>query len=131
MALARRVSSSGPRRHGYDHGPVPSDRESRKRAVRCHGRGGVQRRLAKPGRSLAQTRPLIIRRLAALAAAAIWLTGCSPHAFFYYPNNNLYVEPHHLNLSYEELWFPSANKKMLFGLLFRTKQEPKGIVVQF
>lgn len=67
----------------------------------------------------------------AAVAAALVLSACSPHAFFYYPNDKLYVEPRHLNLSYEMVWFPSENGKKLFGLLFRTAQEPKGIAVHF
>jgi uncharacterized protein len=69
--------------------------------------------------------------VAATLAACLWLAGCSPHAFFYYPNKNLYIEPHHLKLNYEMVRFPSANGKMIFGLLFRTEQKPKGIVVHF
>lgn len=71
------------------------------------------------------------RRFAAALAAAVFLGACSPHTFFYYPNNRLYVEPHHLKLSYEMLYFPSENGKTIFGLLFRTAQPPKGIVLQF
>lgn len=80
---------------------------------------------------MAQEAPLKFRRALLAAAAALSLSACSPHTFFYYPNNNLYVEPHHLNLSYEMVFFPSENGKKLFGLLFRTAQKPKGIVVQF
>jgi len=47
----------------------------------------------------------------------------------YYPNNVLYVDPATLNLDYEMMEFKSLNQKKLFGLLFKTKEAPKGIVV--
>ena len=71
------------------------------------------------------------RRFAAAVSVVLFLSSCSPHTFFYYPNNVLYVEPHHLGLSYEEVFFPSKDGTRIWGLLFRTKQEPKGIVVHF
>lgn len=74
---------------------------------------------------------MIFRRLAVLAAASFWLSGCSPHAFFYYPNDKLHVDPAHLNLPYEMVWFPSENGREIFALLFKTNLQPKGIAVHF
>ncbi len=75
--------------------------------------------------------PLLARTLATFLAAAVMLTGCSFHRFFYFPNRNLYLDPQKLNLSYEMKWFPSTNGKKLFALYFQTDQPPKGIVVHF
>src|SRR5436190_11935725 len=57
--------------------------------------------------------------------------GCAPTRLFYHPNKVLYVDPQKLGYDYEMMQFPSLNGKKLFGLLFRSKQAPKGIVVHF
>lgn len=62
-------------------------------------------------------------------ALVLFPSACSPSRLFYHPNNVLYLDPHKLNYDYEMMQFTSLNGKKLFGLLFRTKQDPKGIVV--
>lgn len=64
-----------------------------------------------------------------LACTLFW--GCSPYRFFYYPNDKLYANPDHFKMNYEMHEFKSLNGKKLFGLLFQTELEPKGIVVHF
>lgn len=58
------------------------------------------------------------------------LTGC-PSRFYYYPNNKLYLNPADLKLEYEMIQYKSLNGKNLFALLFRTRKNPKGIIVHF
>jgi uncharacterized protein len=59
------------------------------------------------------------------------LTACGPARFYYYPNNKLYLDPAKLNLDYEMHSYPSLNGKKIFGMVFRTANPPKGIVVHF
>ena len=59
------------------------------------------------------------------------LSGCSPQSMFYYPNKHLYADPAAMGLKYETLQYPSLNGKMLWGILIKTDQPPKGTVVHF
>ncbi len=72
---------------------------------------------------------VFIQALRITLLGLLLFSGCAPTRFFYHPNKILYVDPEKLNYDYEMMQFPSLNGAKLFGLLFRTKQEPKGIVV--
>jgi fermentation-respiration switch protein FrsA (DUF1100 family) len=64
-----------------------------------------------------------------LLSLILLLNGCAPTRLFYHPNKVLYLDPAKLSYTYDMMRFPSLNGKKLFGLLFRTQQDPKGIVV--
>lgn len=74
---------------------------------------------------------LTLTRTSRLALLALILAvgACSPTRFFYYPNKVLYLDPEKLGYAYEMKRFESKNGKKLFALLFKTQQNPKGIVV--
>ena len=61
----------------------------------------------------------------------LFLTGCSPTRFFYYPNRTLYVDPVNLGMPYDVIQFPSLNGKNLYAIFFKTNLPPKGTVVHF
>lgn len=66
---------------------------------------------------------------AAVLCALLVLSGCRAEGVFYYPNKVLYADPHQAGLEFEIVNYPTLNGKKITGLLFRTKQEPKGIIV--
>jgi fermentation-respiration switch protein FrsA (DUF1100 family) len=59
------------------------------------------------------------------------LSSCKRYALFYYPNRKMYSDPDKLGLACELVRYPSLNGNKLYGLLFQTKQKPKGIIVHF
>jgi fermentation-respiration switch protein FrsA (DUF1100 family) len=61
----------------------------------------------------------------------VFLVGCSPQRFFYYPNRNLYVDPDQIGLHPDLVRYPSLNGKELVALYFKTNQKPKGTIVHF
>ncbi len=63
--------------------------------------------------------------------AALW-SGCSAKSVYYFPNRELYRDPHELGLSYDLVNFPSSNGKKLCGLYFKSDTHPaKGVIVHF
>jgi fermentation-respiration switch protein FrsA (DUF1100 family) len=74
---------------------------------------------------------LIWKWLLAAAGGVLFLAGCSPQRFFYYPNRALYVDPDQLGLHPELVQYPSLNGKKLTALYFKTDQKPKGTIVHF
>lgn len=71
------------------------------------------------------------RALATIVSTVLLLSACAPTRLFYYPDRKLYLDPEKLGWDYEMMQFQSDNGKKLLGLLFKTKQQPKGIVVHF
>src|SRR5882724_9971453 len=67
----------------------------------------------------------------AAAGAGLFLAGCSPQRFFYYPNRTLYVDPDKIGLHPDLVEYPSLNGKKLTALFFKTDQKPKGTIVHF
>ncbi|MFN0117491.1 MAG: alpha/beta hydrolase [Elusimicrobiota bacterium] len=65
----------------------------------------------------------------ALILCLLFFSACVPTNYFYYPNNNLHADPEKFGLTYEIIDFPSLNGKKCTGLLFRTKEKPRGMVV--
>src|SRR5437899_646713 len=61
----------------------------------------------------------------------IFIAGCSPQRFFYYPNRKLYLDPAQMGLPYLTVQFPSLNGKTLWAILLPTDQTPRGTVVFF
>ena len=66
-----------------------------------------------------------------LTVIALFLIGCSPQRFFYYPNKILYVDPDRVGLHPELVRYSSLNGKELSALYFKTDQRPKGTIVHF
>jgi len=64
-------------------------------------------------------------------AAGLFLAGCSPNRFFYYPNRVLYVDPDQMGIPAQVVHFPSLNGKTLYALFLPTKQTPRGTIVHF
>ncbi len=66
-----------------------------------------------------------------ICSALLFISACSPHSLFYYPNRRLYSDPTTRGISYEMIEIPSLNGKKLSAALFETTQIPKGTVVHF
>jgi uncharacterized protein len=66
-----------------------------------------------------------------LAIATGFVSGCSPHRFFYFPNRTLYADPEAMGYKYETVQYPSLNGKKLWAIFIPTKKAPRGTVVHF
>ncbi|HRY30082.1 MAG TPA: alpha/beta hydrolase [Elusimicrobiota bacterium] len=62
---------------------------------------------------------------------ALFLSGCRAERLYYYPNAELYADPHNVGLEYEIVNYPSLNGKTLYGLYFQTAGVPRGTIVHF
>jgi len=61
----------------------------------------------------------------------VFLAGCGPQTFFYYPNRILYDDPARLNIRYETVSYPSLDGKTIYALFFPSRKKPQGTVVFF
>lgn len=71
-----------------------------------------------------------MKRIAWLSIV-LFMAGCSPQRFFYYPNRNLYHDPDKLGVPAQLVHYPSLNGKKLYALYFKTEKEPQGTIVHF
>jgi fermentation-respiration switch protein FrsA (DUF1100 family) len=81
--------------------------------------------------SFARSKRINLALLLLRASAVVFLAGCSPQQFFYYPNRTLYVDPDKVGLHPDLVQYPSLNGKKLTALFFKTDRKPKGTIVHF
>ncbi|MBK6879418.1 MAG: alpha/beta hydrolase [Elusimicrobia bacterium] len=70
-----------------------------------------------------------MKQWAVAIIAVLFLSGCTAHRLFYFPDSKLYVDPDKLGLSYEVVTYPSLNGKKLVGVYFKAQGPTVGTVV--